>query len=176
MSKLTPRALRAHLLAKPHDLLVDEIVSMIAKNDGLREYYAAQLGIGSQEDVIAKYKAIISREFSGRGNNDPRLAVARKAVLDYKKIAQSPHAVVDLMIHYVESGVGFTNRFGDINEPFYASLERMYEQALNQIEQYQLHDQFAQRCQQLVTGTRNIGWGFHDQLKTLYNEAFAPTE
>ena len=149
---------------------------MLAKNDGLREYYAAQLGIGTQEDVIAKYKTVISREFSGRGDNVPRLSLARKAVLDYQKIAQSPHAVVDVMLYYVERGVDFTNRFGDIDAPFYASLERMYEQALNQIDRYQLHDQFQGRCKQLVTATRSMGWGFHDELNVLYVDAFEPVE
>jgi len=175
MRKVTARALREHLLDKPHDMLVEEIVNLSSRNDGVREYFAAQLGLGPQEDVVAKYKTIITREFSGRGDNLPRLSTARKAVLDYKKLAQSPVPVVDLMLYYVESGVQFTNRFGDINESFYSSVEGMYEQALKLIVQHQLQDQFERRCKQIVTATHDIGWGFHDQLSVLYADAFEHT-
>ena len=172
MSKVTSRALRELLRAKPHDMLVEEIVQLSSRNDGVREYFAAQLGLGTQEDVLAKYKAIITREFSGRGDSLPRLSTARKAVLDYKKLAQSPLPVVDLMLYYVEKGVDFTNRFGDINESFYSSVEGMYEQAVKLIVQHQLQDQFERQCKQIVTATEGIGWGFHDQLSQLYEDAF----
>lgn len=172
MAKVTARALREHLRSKPHDMLVEEIVQLSSRNDGVREYFAAQLGLGAQEDVVAKYKAIIAREFSGRGDNMPRLSTARKAVLDYKKLAQSPLPVVDLMLFYVEKGVDFTNRFGDINESFYSSVEGMYKQALKLIVQHQVQDQFEGRCKQIVTATEGMGWGFHDQLSEMYEDTF----
>jgi Family of unknown function (DUF6155) len=175
MSKLTARALRAHLRSKSHDALVEDIVHLSNHTDTVREYFAAQLGLGPQEDVLAKYKAIIAREFSGRVESLPRLSVARKAVLDYKKLARSPLPVVDLMLHYVECGVNFTNRFGDLYESFYTSVERMYEQALKLIAQHQLHELFQRRCKQLVTDTGDIGWGFHDQLSLLYEQTFEHT-
>jgi hypothetical protein len=172
MSKMSTRALREHLRNLPHDLLIEQIVSLSNRNDALREFFAAQLGLGPQEDVLAKYKAVITREFSGRGDSLPRLSVARKAVLDYKKIAQSPIPVVELMLHYVESGVNFTNQFGDINESFYSSVEGMYQQALKLIAQHQLREQFERRCKQIVRATAGSGWGFHDQLSLLYEETF----
>ena len=172
MSKLTARALRTYLLTKSHDALVEDIVHLSSRNDAVREYFAAQLGLGPQEDVVAKYKSIVARELSGRGEHLPRLSVARKAVLDYKKLSSSPLAVIDLMLYYVECGVRFTNQFGDLYESFYSSVEGMYEQALKLIKQHQLHSQFKQRCKQIVHDTRDIGWGFHDQLSLLYEETF----
>ncbi len=172
MTKITARALREHLQNKPHNLLVEEIVSLSSHNDGVREFFAAQLGLGPQEDVVAKYKAVINREFSGRGETMPRLSIARKAVLDYKKMAQSPIPVIDLMLDYVESGVNFTNRLGDLYEAFYSSVEGMYEQALKLITQHQLHEQFERRCKKIVTETSGIGWGFHDELSHLYEQTF----
>ena len=77
MGKVTARALREHLREKPHDVLVEEIVQLSSRNDAVREYFAAQLGVGPQADVMAKYRAVITREFSGRGDNLPRLSTAR---------------------------------------------------------------------------------------------------
>lgn len=176
MTKLTAKALRELLGKKSQAELIEDIVSLSSKHDAVREYFAAQMGLPPQADVLDKYKAIITREFSGRGYHVPRLSIARKAVTDYKKIAQSPMPVLDLMLHYVESGVGFTNRFGDIDEPFYNSLESMFSQAMKLIEQYQLHSHFQPRCQQLVRDTRHMGWGFHDALAEMYAETFGQRE
>jgi hypothetical protein len=40
---------------------------------------------------LEKYKAIIKKEFfPARGFGEARLSVARKAVMDYKKLSNSP--------------------------------------------------------------------------------------
>jgi hypothetical protein len=77
-----------------------------------------------------------------------------------------------LMPYYVEQGVDFTNRFGDINESFCSSVEGMYEQALKLIVQHDIQEQFERRYRQLVKVTAGIGWGFHDQLSELHEDAF----
>lgn len=173
MSKLTTRALRSYLQAQPHEVLVEEIVALASRVDALREYYSIQLGTGALDDLLDKHKATIKKEFfPTRGIGHARLSIARKAVTDYKKIAGSPASVIDLMLYYVEMGVGYTNSYGDISEAFYNSMESMYAQALKLMAQTKLHDQFERRCKQVVDDTRNIGWSFHDGLSQMYSEAF----
>ena len=72
------------------------------------------------------------------------------------------------MICYVEVGVRYTNEFGDINENFYSSMEKMFEQALKFIVSNNLSTHFQDRCLDIVEDTANIGWGFHDELSALY--------
>lgn len=76
------------------------------------------------------------------------------------------------MIYYVEMGVKFTNAYGDIEEPFYNSMESMYLNAAKFIVRHELQSLFQERCQELVTETRGIGWGFHDMLSEIYEEHF----
>ena len=74
---------------------------------------------------------------------------------------------------FVETGVRFTNEYGDIDEAFYTSLENTYAKALTLMQQEKLLVQFAARTAQIVRDTRGIGWGFHDYL-TETREEFYP--
>ena len=55
------------------------------------------------------------------------------------------------------------------------SIERMegvYEQAIGIIITSNLQDNFQQRCRKIVLDTSGMGWGFHDTLSEIYEEAF----
>ena len=60
--------------------------------------------------------------------------------------------------------------YGDIDEAFYLSMERMYESVWKFIVQKDLTNDFLDRLKAIVGDTRNIGWGFHDQLHCLYED------
>ena len=132
-----------------------------------------RLGGDASGELIAKYKAVIEHEFfPARGYGQARLSIARKAVSDYKRISPSIEGLVDLMLFYVEMGVAYTNAYGDINEPFYSSMETMYERAVELIAKLNMQEQFAVRCKKIVRDTAGIGWGFHDALADIYDEHF----
>ena len=77
-----------------------------------------------------------------------------------------------MMLFYVEQGVKFTNEYGDIEEAFYNSMESMFDKAVKLMGQNDLKDLFQKRCQKVVDDTSGIGWGFHDTLSEIYNDAF----
>lgn len=172
MSKLTLTQLKQYLNGRSHDELVAEIADLWKKLDEVKDYYATRLGTGEVQ-VIDKYKAQIKHEFfPARGYGDARLSLARKAVTDYKKVSSSVVGLIDLMLFYVETGVRYTNAYGDINEGFYNSMAGMYERAVDLLAQHDLRDQFADRCRAIVDDTSSIGWGFHDDLSDTYRRAF----
>ena len=67
------------------------------------------------------------------------------------------------MVFYVETGVSYTDNYGDINERFYLSMESMFEKALKLIISNGLTVPFRVRCLNIVDDTADMGWGFHDQ-------------
>ena len=77
------------------------------------------------------------------------------------------------MLYYVECGVEFTNDYGDIDENFYISIENTYEKALKLMKKISILTKFKKRCQKVVNGTSDIGWGFHDSLGDMFYEYFA---
>ncbi len=76
------------------------------------------------------------------------------------------------MLFYVEQGVKFTNAYGDIDEPFYNSMEGMYGKAVEWIVKYEMQYVFEERCMRIVEDASGIGWGFYDTLSDIYSGAF----
>jgi hypothetical protein len=173
MAKITARELRKYLESRPHADLVNDILSFSSQYDGIKEYYSTRMGQGFSDELLDKYKAIIRKEFRlTRNDSLPRLSIARKAINDYKKVSRNLIGLIDLMLFYVESGVVFTNEFGDLYEAFYNSVESVYEGALKLIAVNGLQEQYRSRCRKIVSDTSGIGWGFHDNLSTLFEDAF----
>lgn len=88
----------------------------------------------------------------------------KKALSDFQKLEPAAELVADLLLVCVETGVRFTNEYGDIDEAFYAGLENMYAKALALMRQEKLLTQFAARTAQVVRDTSGTGWGFHEYL------------
>jgi hypothetical protein len=173
-SKVTLTSLKKYLKGRNQEELIADITDLFSRFDSVKEYYQLKLSDGKSEgQLVEKYKAAIYKQFfPARGIGNPKLSVARQVVSDYKKIAPSPEGLADLMIFYVESGVEFTNTYGDIDEPFYHSMESMYEQLLKHLSKHNLLELFEESCKEIVDDTKNIGWGFHDTLSDLYYQYF----
>lgn len=170
---ITLSHLKKYLKNCSQEELVNEISELFKKFPLVKEYYQIKIYPQSEEQVINKYKKVIEDEFfPSRGFGKARLSVAKKAISEYKKVSQTPLGLVDIMLFYVEQGVKFTKAYGDIDENFYISMEGMYEKAVKSINKYEFRDIFQKRCQKIVKDTSGMGWGFHDALCDIYNEAF----
>lgn len=82
------------------------------------------------------------------------------------------------MLCFVETGTQFTLNCGDMDEDFYDSLLRMYDNAIDLL--FTIDDaeiaEYRPRFEYLVTSTCNIGWGYHDVLEDSFNRAFSDEE
>ena len=107
-----------------------------------------------------------------RGLDQTRLSVARKAVSDYRRVSRSKASLVDLMLYYVEVGIECTKTYGDMNERFYDSLGNMYKWAVKLIVENELEELYERRCRRIVEESSEIGWGFHDWLREIYEGSF----
>ena len=172
MKEISLKNLKEYLKQRSKEELIGEISDLFTKYEYVKDYYQVKLG-QSDGQVLQKYKDIIEDEFfPTRGFGKARLSVARKAISDYQKMSPTSEGLADIMIFFVEMGVKFTNAYGDINEPFYNSMESMYKRAIKFITDHGIQDMFKTRCIKIVEDTVNIGWGFHDGLSNLYYECF----
>ena len=173
MKPLTRSELKRFLQQLSKEQLIDHILELSRSFPPVQDFFQAKVQPADDAAVRQKYKEAIEQEFfPRRGYGEARLSVARKAVSDYKKVAASEAGVADLMLYYVEAGVRFTNAYGDINERFYLSMERMYASALAHITKHGLEEEFKPRCARIVENTSHIGWGFHDTLSEIYGDHF----
>ncbi|HKQ06191.1 MAG TPA: DUF6155 family protein [Blastocatellia bacterium] len=166
-------ALKRYLKVRSREELVHDIVDLFTRLDVVRDYYHTRLTPEDDAVVIDKYKAIIKNEFlPARGLGEMRLSVARKAVAEYRRVSRSKTSLADLMLYYVEVGIECTNTYGDMNERFYESLGNMYKWAVKLIVENELEELYERRCRRMVDATSEIGWGFHDWLREIYEENF----
>ncbi|PZV13384.1 MAG: hypothetical protein DCF20_15225 [Pseudanabaena sp.] len=153
--------------------LISNISELFKRFNSVKDYYQVKLSPQEETQIAAKYKKIIEDEFfPTRGLGKAKLSVAKKAITEYRKISETPVGTADIMLFYVEQGVKFINAYGDIHEPFYNSMESMYEKAVEWIIKYKIQDVFKERCTRIVKDTSGIGWGFHDTLSDISSGAF----
>jgi len=156
--------LKKYLKTLTKEELINHIIELDKKYKPVQEYYQLYLN-NDVEAVLNKYKKQIEYEFyPARGEPKMRLSVARKAVTDAQKLGFPPEAMADLMLFYVETGVEFTNDYGDIDEPFYNSMENMYLKALKFLDSEGLLSEFENRARNIVDKSADTGWGFYDTL------------
>jgi hypothetical protein len=175
MAKLTAKQLEKHLDARSHDDLVIDILEMFKRLDAVKDFYQLRLDDSHNEELLERCKAQIEKEFfPKRGLGRARLSVARKAITEYAQVSNSAEGQADLMVYYVEMGVKYANEWGEINDAFYNSMERMYERACKLIVQEKMEAIFAERCKKIVKKSSNSDWGFHENLGDFYRQYIDP--
>nr|WP_231507824.1 hypothetical protein [Bacillus sp. UNC41MFS5] len=98
-----------------------------------------------------------------------QLAEAKNEITAFKKATNDEKRTVDLMLFYVEMGVKFTNSYGDINEGFYSSLVRMFDQVAMECDQdEELYKAFSSRLHRIISNVDRIGWGFQEAIMESY--------
>ena len=106
-----------------------------------------------------------------------KLSLARKAISDYRKAVGDPEGLAELMLFYAECGVRFTLEFGDIDEPFYNSVESVFSDGLKALNRCSpdVANKLLPRFENAVQSTDSMGWGFHDGLRDALESYFPET-
>ncbi len=152
--------------------LIDLIGELYKKNKSVKEYFDFYVN-PNENELLSKYRDKVFETFFPKRGFGYNLKEGKKAISDFKKLGVSNDSLADLMLFYVETGVEFTNDFGDINESFYSSLEKTYEQALTLMYENGVLEKFASRAQKVMSNTSDIGWGFHDYIAQVYIDFYA---
>jgi|SRR5690554_1915540 len=147
--------------------LLKHISELYKKYKPVKEYFDFYIN-PDEKQILEQYKEKVTEGFFPKRGYQLKLSISRKAINDFKKLGTSAESLADLLLHFVENGVQFTNEYGDIDENFYTSIENTYSNALELIDKNGLLDKFESRAYKIVTDTDGIGWGFHDYLEDLY--------
>lgn len=154
------------------DKLIDLVADLYKKNKSVKEFFDFYVNPNERE-LFNKYKDKVFEAFYPRRGYNYKLKDGKQAISDFKKLGPSLDFLADLMLFYVETGVKFTNDFGDIDEGFYLSMGKTYVGALTLMQKENVLDKFADRAGKVVSDTSGIGWGFHDYLTEVYFSFYA---
>lgn len=147
--------------------LIELIIDLYKKSKPVKEYFEFFIN-PDERALFEKYREKVFEGFFPKRGYELKLKDSKQAISNFKNIGPSPDLLGDLMLFYVECGVKFTNDFGDIDEGFYSSIEKMYLQTLKFMQKEKILDKFQKRALEVVENTNDIGWGFHDYLGAVY--------
>jgi hypothetical protein len=102
--------------------------------------------------------------------------VAKKAIVDFRRLSPSPELLGDLMVMLPEMACKFTNDYGDMWEQFYTSTATNFELALKFLKKNGLLEQFKLRCEDCVKYAEPCGYGFADEIYELFSEYYDQIE
>jgi hypothetical protein len=156
------------------DKLIDLVADLYKKNKSVKEFFDFYVNPNERE-LFEKYRDKVFEAFYPKRGYTYKLKDGKQAISGFKKLGTSTDLLADLMLFYVETGVKYTNDFGDINETFYKSLATTFGDSLTLMRKEDLLDKFEDRIGKVVDDTSGIGWGFHDYLVQVWID-FYPTE
>ena len=151
--------------------LIEVVLELYKKNKSVKDYFDFYIN-PNEKELFNKYQKIVFESFYPKRGFGLKLKEGKQAISDFKKFEPSTLLLSDLMLYYVETGVKFTNDFGDIDENFYVSVEKMFIQALTLMNKEDILDEFSERALKVVSGADGTGWGFFDSLASIHSEFY----
>jgi hypothetical protein len=162
---------KKELIKLDKDKLISLISELYKNNNGVKEYLDFYTN-PNEDELFQKYKAKVYEAFYPKRGYALKLNEGKKAISDFKKLKPSTILLADLMFCYVETGILFTNEYGDIDDVFYNSLESVYVKSLLLMKKENLLDKFEVRANKMLEDVSHIGWGFYDALSYSYFEFY----
>lgn len=168
--------IKKRLTEKSDKELVSIISSCYKASDEVK-FYLTSIVVDDEEadEILIELKERLSQAFwdtakSGRPLG-PNLKEAKKIISDVKKVTKKPEKIINFLLDYVEHGVEFTNKYGDMWESYYSSIEGMFESLgkhiIKNVDKINIAVTMT-RIEEIVNKSNGIGWGFHDNLLDMY--------
>lgn len=151
--------------------MIDLVVELFKANKEIQNYLSSKfLGEEVIEDLYSKARKKIKNEFfPERGFGKLRLTEAKKEITAFKKVTNDLKRTVDLMLYYVEQGVEFTSTYGYINDSFYSSMLKMFDQVAMECDQdEELYKELSTRLHNVIVNAEGTIWGFEEALVELF--------
>jgi hypothetical protein len=171
---MSKSALKKELQKLTKEQLVEQILDLYDKNKAVKEFYDFYLNPTNEKELVEKYKKIIRKEFNVERFECSvgRFSVAKRAISDFRNLQPSPEALADVMLYLPERACEQTYRYGDFSAQFYNSAYNNFEAALNFIAKNGLLDQFKLRAKQCVKWASPCGYGFADEIESVFDEYY----
>jgi hypothetical protein len=160
-------SIKQQLNEKSKEELIDLIKKIFDFSSEAQAILQANMVESSDNTTLELFRENIKKNFiTNRGFSKNMLTDSKRMVQEYSKTTRNTIGIIDLLLTFIECGTEYTVVNGDINEPFYDSLETAFEEMSNMIricgvDTYRL---FSNRIKALAEHADQIGWGYGDFL------------
>ena len=133
--------------------LREEIIRLYDSFKDVRNYYAMELGTESER--AKKYeqaKEKIASKFISRSRRRvrrPRVAQARKIMLELERHTVFPHEMIDVHLYACETALAFGERYQYSSTPLYNFISDQFSKAKDLVQESRLESEFEKRIEKI---------------------------
>lgn len=174
---MNARTIQKYLKTCSKEELVQMFLDLARRNPAVERFLISRLDPTAPLTNFEDYEAEVRKEFfpaRGFGNGNP--SIIFRILQHVEAEATSPKQVIDFIYYCIETGVEFTETYGDIDEEFYTTFEELFERAARLASTEDLIAEYVPRARRIVKSTHEMGWGFYDELERIFTEYFAATD
>jgi hypothetical protein len=153
-----------------NEKLIDLITELYKKSKEAKEFLDYSVNPDKNGLLSAYKEKVYEAFFPKRGGYRP--STGKKAISDFKKLESSKELLAELMLYYVETGVKFTNKYGDVEESIYHSISSTFQNTLTVMAKERILDRFAERAKKIAQDTHYYGYGIGDEINDIYSEFY----
>ncbi len=165
---------KARLKDKTHAQLLGLLGECYRKNKSVREYLSIEL-LDSEDErqhMLATLEKELRAAFwavDARGApKGPFLREVRAILSKTARLTKAdPTRHLDMLLQAAEHGIGFSAAYGDMNERYYDTIVRIFDEAatlLCSLPESADTDAAHGRMTKMVAPAQRMGWGFYDDL------------
>jgi len=126
-------------------------------------------------DYLKPYKARIRKAICPKEpwKEGVKLSAGKRAISEFKKANGNLRDTLSLMLYYIKSGNDLILKFGNVNEPFYNSMESMYARLVKSLikqKDQMLTSEFMPQLETEFKRVKQVGWGYGDTLKAFLDD------
>jgi len=151
--------------------IVGELYRLSKENE---EFLNVRFGV--LDDPLAPFKKSIEESMYPDIYRDKpvQISKAKASIRRYSKASGDLTGEAELKTFFVECGNRYTLDYGDMYEEFYDAVNLMYREAINTILSLpqEQRGNFKERLRIIMESAKDIGWGYYDELREDYYEAF----
>lgn len=159
----------------PKELIIKFVLEVYQHNKQTKEYIEYLLN-PNEKEMLEKFREIVMNEFYPKKNkHDPKLrfSVCKKAISEFRSLKPAPALLAELLITFPETACKFAHECGDMCEQYYDSAVANYEIALKYIQKNDLLQPYKQRCKKCIKYASKGGYGFKDQIESIFDEYYS---
>lgn len=164
------RELNKYLKELTKKELEDEIKKLYTKFKVVKNFYDMELSQDTTA-ILEQFKQKIQKEYlPARGFGRASNRESKKVITEFKKICVFKRDLIDLILFRVKVMLDYTFTYGDIDEPFYNSMESSFEDACKLIKSEKLEQEYDGELRDFIQQASQFGWGVYDGFTFFYRE------
>lgn len=155
---MSKKALKNYLASLPKKELEIQLLDLYERFPAVKEYYNFVFN-PKEEKRIQEAKVKVSNEFFPIRRKKPRArrSLAQKYIKHFTTLGVNPFLIADFMLYTIEICQAFSKE-KNVNEVFYRSMLRSYQQAVQFISYHQLIPDYKKRVERICSIANEQHW------------------